>query len=226
MAIKKKAHERLDDDNLEIVIGLLEQEKPIKIKEACERLNIAVNGPRLQKIIQDYKDRKETDRKLRAANRGKPATEYEISRVVEEYLSGSSMKSIGEDLYRSTDFVKRIVDQVGVPQLLAGEDYTNYGPLPEQCVADSFAVGQYVWSSKYGGIAEIDKDMGQTVEGSPVYRIYVHQQIDEEKSLCDGKRFAHHVSTGGGFYAHQPAFELGSLEHLRKYNVDVKRAIK
>ncbi len=227
MAIKKKDHEKLDDANIEHVISLVEAEKPITIKEACERLNIAVNGTRLKKIIQDYKDRKEEDKRRRAANRGKPASQFEISSIVEDYLSGESLKYIADRLYRPIDFVKRIVEEVGVPQAMPGENYAHFSALPEQCVSEEFNVGDYVWSSKYGAIAEIDKHVGTSNDGlSQLYRIYVHQRIDEEKSLVDGKRFAYHCTTGGGFYAHQRAEDLGQLKHLAKHGVDIKRSIK
>lgn len=224
--VKAKEGERLDDENVERVMALFESEKPITIKAACEELNIASNGARLKKIFAEFKDRKALRKKFRDANRGKPATDTEIASIVEQFLVGESIKDIAEGLYRSDAFVKRVIDEVGIPQALPGETYANYGPLPEQCVSDSFRVGEYVWSSKYGGVAEIDKDMEQSNNGSPVYRVFVHQQIDESKALIEGKRYEHTVLKGGGFYAHQPAYELGSLEHLRKYGVDVKRAIK
>jgi hypothetical protein len=227
LAIKKKDHERLDDANIERVIALLEQDKPVTIKAACEELNIAPNGPRLKKIIQDYRDRVEEEKKRRAANRGKPANEFEIHTIVEDYLSGDPIKNIADRLYRPVAFVKQIIDRVGVPQALPGETYNDYGPLPEQCIAESFSKGDYVWSSKYGAIAEVDADCGDSSDGlTRVYRIYVHQRIDEEKSLVDGKRFAYHVTKGGGFYAHQRAYDLGSLAHLTQYGVNVQRAVK
>jgi hypothetical protein len=227
LAIKKKDHEKLDDANIERVIALLEQEKPITIKVACEELNIANNGTRLKNIIQDYRNRVEEEKKRRAANRGKPANEFEIHTIIEDYLSGDPIKGIADRLYRPVAFVKQIIDRVGIPQALPGDTYADYGPLPEQCVAESFEKGDYVWSSKYGAIAEVDKDMGESSDGlSRVYRIYVHQRIDEEKSLVEGKRFAYHVTKGGGFYANQRAYDLGSLAHLKQYGVDVKRAIK
>lgn len=227
MAIKRKDHERLDDANIERVIGLLEQEKPITIVAACAELNIANNGTRLRKIIQDYKERKELEKKRRAANRGKPATDFEITTVIEGFLAGETYKDLSEQLFRSVDFVKKIIDEVGVPQAKAGENYSDFSALPDQCVSDSFEKGEYVWSSRYGAIAEVDKHLGKSADGlSEVYRIYVHQRIDEDRMLIDGKRYGHHVAAGGGFYANQCAYDLGSLKHLHKYGIDLKRAIK
>jgi hypothetical protein len=233
LAVKRKEHEKLDDANVERVAALLEQEKPISITKACEELNIANNGARLKKIIAEFRERKEIEKQRRAANRGKPATEFEVSTIAEDYLSGENLKAIADRLYRSTDFVKRVIEEVGVPQASSGENYSNYSPLPEQCVAESFEVGKYVWASKYGAIAEVTRDCGPSSDGlSKVYQIYVHEQVDPEKMRIDGKHYQIHsrndgqLRTTGGFYAHQCAYELGSLEHLRKHGVDVKRAIK
>lgn len=223
--IKVKDHERLDDANIERVIDLLEQDKPITITKACEELNINNNGARLKKIIQDYKDRKENEKKRRAANRGKPATEYEISTAVERFLVGDSLKDIADDLYRSSAFVKKIIEDVGVPQSQPGENYFNANPLPDQCVATSFEIGEFVWSSRDSAVAEIMKHMGEK-DGHNVYRIWVHQTIDSSKVLIDGKKYAFQPESGGGYYGHQPAYELGSLRHLLKHGVNVKRAIK
>jgi len=56
MAIKKKAHEKLDDTNIKRVIAALTNENPITKKEACEMLNISYNTTRLSKIIEGFKE--------------------------------------------------------------------------------------------------------------------------------------------------------------------------
>ena len=61
--VKKKDGEKLDDANIERVIGLLNQEKPITKKAACEALNISYNSTRLTRIIDEYHERKERRRK-------------------------------------------------------------------------------------------------------------------------------------------------------------------
>ena len=227
--VKKKEGENLTDANIEKVIGLLEAEKPITKKEACEILNIAYNTTRLGKIIAEYQDKLESDKKRRAANRGKPASDFETSTVVEGYLGGQTLKEIADGLYRPVDFVKRIVETVGVPASSPGEDYANFSPLPEQCVAEEFAVGEFVWSSKYGAIAEIIREANPTRNGTDarVYQIYVFERIDQDKMLIDGKRYSHFPEGNfGGFYANQCAYDLGSLKHLKPYVPDMKRIIK
>lgn len=225
--VKRKEGENLTDTNIEKVIGLLEADKPITKKEACEILNISYNTTRLGKIIAEYRDKQETDKKRRAANRGKPPTEFEISTVVENYLTGVSLKEIADGLYRPTDFVKRIIEEVGVPTSESGEDYTNFGPLPEQCVSDTFEEGQFVWSSKYSCVAEVMKDIGLSNDGlgAKVYRIYVYERIDWDK--VEGRySYMPTERNFGGYYATARAYDLGSLEHLKKFVPDLKRIIK
>jgi len=54
--VKAKEHENLSEANIKKVIELLEAEKPITKKEACEVLNISYNTTRLSKIIEEFKE--------------------------------------------------------------------------------------------------------------------------------------------------------------------------
>ena len=54
--IKKKDYENLTKSNIQRVIELLENEKPITKKEACQMLRITYNTTRLARIIEDYKE--------------------------------------------------------------------------------------------------------------------------------------------------------------------------
>ena len=58
MAIKKKAHEKLDDTTIKRVMVELESKNPITKKEACGMLNISYNTTRLAKIIKNYEKNK------------------------------------------------------------------------------------------------------------------------------------------------------------------------
>ncbi len=62
--VKAKDHEKLDDATIERVMALLNDEKPITKKAACEILNISYNTTRLGAIIDGYLERKERRRKL------------------------------------------------------------------------------------------------------------------------------------------------------------------
>lgn len=229
--IKKKDHENLSEANVERVIALLNAEKPITKKEACEALNISYNTTRLAKIIQEYEDTQELNKKLRAANRGKPVQDFERTAIAEGYLSGETIKGLSEQLYRSTEFIKRVIDELGVPDASVTPEYFKPEMLPEQCVKDSFDIGEFVWSVRYGAIARIIKEMPYLASdgsGAKIYQIKVFERIDEEKMLIDGKRYAHHPkdATFGTRNAHQRAYDLGSLAHLSKHGVSIQRAIK
>lgn len=227
--VKVKEGERLDDENIERVMALFEADKPITIKAACEELNIAANGARLKKIFEEFKEKRALRKKFRDANRGKPATDHEISTVIENYLIGTSLKDIAEMLYRSEAFVKRIVEEIGVPQRIPGENYHRYSAHPDQCMADSFDVKELVWVQKYGRIAQVDKNCGpsKTSAGFDVYQVWILEFFDPQKCLIDGKLYAHVPMSGvGGFNAYLNSYELGSLKHLEKYNIDIMKAAR
>lgn len=218
--VKKKEHEKLDSDNIEKVIKLLTQAKPISKKEACEILNISYNTARLQKIIEEHKYEQELTRKRRNANRGKPASNQEIKDVIEWYLEGDSKKDIADRLYRSITFVTNIIETVGVPQRKPGQTYIKYEPLPDQCISDRFEIGELVWSSKYQAIAEVIKEYPYLCQNrlAKVYQINVLEKIEEQSPYFLPRET-------GGFYANQPAYELGKLTHLEKFGVNIRKAL-
>ena len=146
--VKAKQHENLSEINVKRVIELLEAEKPISKKDACQILNITYNTTRLNRIIEEYREGQATQARLRAANRGKPATPSEIQTVIESYLDGQAISDIAKSIFRPTSFVKEVVEKVGVPQRVVGADYTNPGIIPEQCISESFEKGQIVWHAR------------------------------------------------------------------------------
>ena len=85
--------ERLDGNSIERVIKYLSEKGATK-KVACQMLNIAYNTTRLDKVIEQYKLKKDSDAKRRAEKRGTPATEAEINFVISEYLEGNTIDSI------------------------------------------------------------------------------------------------------------------------------------
>ena len=122
--IKKKEYENLSNSNVLKVIGLLSptnETKPITKKEACEILNIAYNTSRLDKIIADYHDNVDYVAKRKKMNRGKPATNEEITEIVTGYLRGEPIADTAKSLYRSPAFVKSLIERVGVPERVTGD---------------------------------------------------------------------------------------------------------
>lgn len=85
-------------------------------------------------------------------------------------------------------------------------------------MSEVFEPGSIVWSAKYGGPAKIIKQVSTKGDYLGfVYQIYVLESMKEEAPAW----FA--TVTAGGFYAYQPAYDLGRLEHLEKYGVDLEK---
>ncbi len=218
MAVKSKSHEKLTFDNIEKVISLLEQDSPITKKEACGILNIRYNTTRLQKIIEEHNDTKQFRETRKNQNKGKAATRDEIRSVVQYYLDGDNISTIANSIYRSPAFVKNIVERLGVPQKLADSDYQGMrkAMLPEQCVSETFTVGEKVWSPRHNKFAEIveefDTEYNREKYSCPCYRLWVLEPCDTSQTFfpwVDGSRT--------GFTSFGLAYELGSLRHLEEY---------
>lgn len=202
--IKKKDHERLDDANIERVIELLNAEKPITKKAACEILNISNNSTRLARIIEDYEERKERRKRNFAKNRGRPLDDLEKKNIINWYLQGNNITELSEMMYRPAARIKQVLEEAGVPERAKGDEAHRATLLPEQSLRESFTVGEYVWSARFHSIAEIMKEHGKTKDNlSNAYRIYVYEKTEHAKR--------------GGFYADQRAEDLGSLSHLSQY---------
>ena len=233
---KKKDHENLTAKNIEKVKALLNpgsaSEKPITKKQACDILNIAYNTARLQKIIEDYDERKEYTKKRKAGLRGRPAMREEIAEACESYLMGDTISSISKSLFRSPSFVRAILERVGVPQRPSGkEERVGSHYYPDECLSDDYADGEIAWSATYHaavvvkgrltkeyidarkGLAFVDYE---SKYGCPCYAIYVRQKVDSEDTYFS-------TVTEGGFSAYAPAYELCKLEHLREYGVKIER---
>lgn len=164
-------------------------------KAACEALGINYNTTRLAKIIQEFNEQLETAKRIRAEKRKQPVTDSEISFWIEEYLSGESIESISKRAYRSSALIDKYITNAGA-KLRANRSDTYFRPeaMPDECVTDSFDIGEYAWSMKYNGLVKILKKY------STGYGIYV---------LGDYSR-----------HASQPVEELASLKHLEKYNLN------
>ena len=226
--LKKKEYENLSESNIRRVIEQLNAKQPISKKVACDMLNIAYNTTRLQRIIDDYED-KVAHRALRKKqNRGKPATDAEIREAVERYLSGESISEISSGLYRSTSFIRSLIDRVGVPSV---SKESTWAYLPDSCVAESFSPGEIVWSAKYQKPARVEREFSVDYQaekagisdinyekkyGSKCYAIYVMEEVKDT-----GEMWAN-VGTGG-FSGFSLAYDLGKLSHLEKYGVDLSR---
>ena len=202
MATKRKNEdERLDDTHIERVIAGLEQDKPITKKEACQILGIAYNVTRLGSIIEKYKEKKARDAERRAKLRGTPATNDEITFVIQEYLEGATIDSISNSTYRPVNFIKYILDKYNVPIRSTKHDYFKPELIPEGACRDRFEIEERVYSARYDSLAIIEKEF-KCAKNGWVYRIW----------LLSDKWLQH---------AYQPVEELASLQHLRVLGVKV-----
>jgi len=232
--IKQKDYENLSFDNIKRVIDLLNPEdgKPITKKEACSLLNISYNTARLAKIIEDYNEKQSYIADRRAKNRGKPASKEEIVEAVTEYLRGENISNISKQLFRSTGFVKSLINAIGVPQRPSGvEESKGIDLLPEPCVAEEFSPGEIVWSAKYHTTAIIKNELTPEYQaaskglkpvnyenkyGCKCYRIHVMEKVENESQY-----FPSVVS--GGYSAYAPAYDLGKLSHLENFGVKLDK---
>lgn len=193
---KNAENEKLDYNNLEKVIGLLERDQPITKKAACEILGIAYNTTRLGTLIEKHKEKKARDKELRSQKRGKPAQQGEIQYVISSYLEGSSLEHISDSIYRGTAFVKGILENYNVPVRSRATNYNKPELIPDGAVRPQYVIGEKVWSARYNCMAEICGELSHPQE--KVYRIWL---------------------SGEEQYAYQPASELASLEHLKELGV-------
>lgn len=201
--VKAKEHENLSDVNIRKVISLLEAEKPITKKLACEMLNISYNTTRLDTIIENYKADLAFNKEQRAKRRGKAPTNDEIASVVTSYLEGDPIYKIANKVYRPTVFVKNVLHRLGIPMKVPGATFFTDVPLiPEVSMREEFKVGDVVYSARYHGLALI-KSIFVDSKKQVVYSLFL---LGEDEQ----------------FRAYQPAYELASLEHLKPLGINFK----
>jgi len=231
--VKKKAGENLSPENIQKVYALMNPDSgnPISKKEACQLLNIAYNTTRLNRVIEEWLDQRDYIKKRKAQNRGKAATKQEIAEVVKSYLDGDPISDIAKSLYRSSAFVKSIIENTGVPtKPSTAEEREKPSILPEECMSESFEVGELAWSAKHHSLVEIREEISVNHQAekagfqdvnyekkysSKCYAIWVFEDIDDEKD------FWVRGITSGGYNAYALACELGSLKHLKELGVSL-----
>lgn len=197
--IKSREDENLTDSNIEKVIKLLRGEKPITKKAACSLLNISYNTTRLDNIIVTYEERQAHLKKMYESKKGKPPEKSEIAFIIQEYLGGGNITSVSKDVFRTTEFVEKILVENGVP-IRKSNDYTNPVIIPDASVKRDFALGEVCYSAKYLSLATIEL-ITESREGDPVYRIWLSDESQKQ-------------------FAYQPWWELMSLTQLvEKYGV-------
>jgi hypothetical protein len=208
MATRKRPaleEELMTDANIAKVIRLLEPteegKKPITKKDACAILGMAYNTTRLGTIIEDYKKKQLRTAERKSQLRGKPATADEKVYIISEYLNGETVDAISKMTYRSSKFIKDILEGNGVPIRVPGSSYFDPQLIPEAAMRDRFTIGEIVYSARYDSTARIQTEQKHPKHGW-VYGIWL---LSEKWLQC----------------AYQEAAELASLEHLRELGVKI-----
>jgi hypothetical protein len=208
MATRKRPaleEELMTGTNIAKVIRLLEPteegKKPITKKDACAILGMAYNTTRLGTIIDEYKQKQVRISERKSQLRGKPATQEEKVYIISEYLNGETVDAISKMTYRSSRFIKDILEGNSVPIRVPGSSYFNPELIPDGAVRDRFKIGEVVYSSRYDSTARIDSEQKSTKHGF-VYRIWLLAERWQQN-------------------AYQEAAELASLEHLRQMGVRI-----
>lgn len=202
MATKaKNESERLEEVYFERVIAGFEATPKMTKKDACQILGIAYNTTRLDSLIQKYKEKKERDASRRAALRGKPATQDEISYVIQEYLEGATVDAISKSIYRGPTFIKAILEKYDVPVRQNSHDYFKPELIPDGATRTRFAVGEIVYSARYDSTARIDAEQFDARYGW-IYRVWLLAEKWKQSAYTE-------------------AYELASLEHIRNMGIKV-----
>jgi hypothetical protein len=206
MARKKSASEEelMTDANIAKVIKLLEPEqgtKAITKKDACQILGMAYNTTRLGAIIEEWKKKQTRNAERRAEKRGKPVTDEERVYIISEYLAGETVDAISKATYRSSTFIKSVLETNSVPIRVPGSSYFSPELIPEGAMRDRFKIGEVVYSARYDSTARIDAESSNEKHGY-VYRIWLLAEKWQQN-------------------AYQEATELASLQHLRELGVRI-----
>ena len=171
--VRKREGENLTDSAIEEVINKLNATDPITKKVACEILNISYNTTRLNKIIEEYLERREHAKVMRAKMRTKPVDKSDASYIVSSYLSGSSLVDISDKTFRSTGVIKRVLTKYNVPIRNTSSDYFNPVDIESSAMADDYVPGDLVYSAKYDCPATILK-VKDTERYGMIYKLRLH----------------------------------------------------
>lgn len=190
---KRKSHE-ISEEQYKKAIAWLEN-KGTK-KGACEILKVSANKT-MERLIEEFIDGQANSKRLRAKKRATAMQDPELVEIIMDYLNGFSLSELSDRHFRSIDIIKYHLDKCGAMLRHIGSiNPLNPPVLPDQCFEQDFEEGQYVWSAKYGCVAQIK------AKYKNAWRIQVMGNGREEQ-------------------AYQAASELGSLKHLETIGVNL-----
>lgn len=193
--------DKMTPQNIERVIELLDpklpETKPITKKDACQILGMAYNTTRLTQVIENHKQQKQREKEQRDKKRGKPADLSEIKFITGQYLKGESVDQIAKELYRTSYFVKHVLEAYDIP--IRNQSYNYFKPslIPEGAARDRFALDEIVYSARYDSTAKITAEQWSEKHQCWVYRLWLLNDKWQQ-------------------FAYQEAHELASLQHVQK----------
>ena len=194
--VQQKEGEDHSSATIEKVIKLLNQEKPITKKAACDILRIKYSTPRLAKIIDEHIEAKEFAKLRRKQVRKTPVSKVDVKEICSKYLSGDPLTEIVDTTFRSSSVIKRILAQHNIPLRDASNNYQNPVYLADDTWAEDYEKGDLVYSARYGSAAIIEDKGKFNIDYGMVYPIHISG--DYERS------------------AYQPGYELADLRGLQK----------
>ncbi|MCP3899158.1 MAG: hypothetical protein GY707_05540 [Desulfobacteraceae bacterium] len=185
--VKVKTGEDFSDDKIEKVISLLA--KGETKKSCCDFLGMHYNTSRLNKVVQNYKEKKELQKNMRKSLRNKAIDKQDITYICQAYLDGEPLSEISNNIYRTTAVVKNVLERYGIPLRNASNNYYNPIFINDE-TPDDYMTGDLVFSARYNSMAEIIRKVKDGV-----YRIGVFGKNQQ--------------------YAYQPYYELADLRKLQ-----------
>ena len=201
--VRQKEGEDFSKAKVQEVINLLDSEKPITKKTACDMLRMTYNTTRLNNIIQKHKDNAESLALRRKANRAKPIQKYEITSICENYLSGIPLSELSDTLARGISIIKRVLAQHNIPLRHGAHSYNNPPLIDDSALAKDYKKGDLVFAARYNSIATIENEGYMDDIHGMVYPIWVSGE---------------HARS-----AYQPWYELADLRDLQKeYGIKAK----
>lgn len=146
----------LDDNRIRQAIWMLNHKGATK-KAACEFIGIAYNTKRLEKIIEEYSNKVEREKELRAKNKNKSFTKLEIDAIIKDYVSGSAISNISKSLFVSDYKIKKVLTENNVPLRSRGKKKPAITEHVEQDLDVKFKVGDKVFYAKQSSFAIVQK---------------------------------------------------------------------
>jgi hypothetical protein len=121
-----------------------------------------------------------------------------------------------------------VIERVGIPSRVLEDEAWKPDYLPDQCVAEEFNPGEIAWSAKYHRPCIVEAELSVDYQAekpgysdvnyekkysSKAYSIYILTSTEEEDPFARRKP---------GFYGYSLAYDLGKLEHLKQYGINLE----